>query len=58
VLRLGWVADIWGRGLQSVGDRFVLDGQEGASGEMVLSGCSPDLETIEQIRVRIEGVGL
>lgn len=56
-LRLGWVADIWGRGLTSVGDRFVLDGQEGASGDMVLSGLSPDLERIEEIRVRIDGAG-
>lgn len=58
VLRLDWVADIWGRGLQSVGDRFVLDGQEGAWGEMVLSGCSPDLDAVEEIRVRIGGAGL
>ena len=58
VLRLSWVADVWGRGLTSVGDRFVIDGQEGGSGEMVLSGLNPDLDRIETIKVRMDGASL
>lgn len=57
ILRLSWVADVWGRGLTSVGDRFVIDGQEGGSGEMVLSGLGPDLATVEEITVRMDGAG-
>jgi hypothetical protein len=58
VLRLSWVADVSGRGLTSVGDRFVIDGPEGGPGEIVLSRLNPDLDIVERIRVLMDGASL
>lgn len=55
VLPLDWVADIWGRGLATVGDRFVVEGHERGDGAMVLSGVAPDLDSVETITVLMGG---
>ena len=54
VLRLGWVAEIWGRGLATVANRFVIDGTDGQRRELLLSTVGPDFGPTETITVRFE----
>lgn len=52
VLGLSWVADVWGQGVATVGDCFVIDAREGESGELLLSGVGPDLGETTTMTVR------